>query len=251
MSGEGRVAIIQDFISFLSEYKGVLVHEKMNILEILCSLQLIDLNIEKLENFNNDNIKSNNNNESEKKNQNNIDKNIHNDKIEKSFLDHLYHNEIVSLKDGVDYTILKTEINYEDFKFFMSKIILSKYWIFRTLKKTVSTNFSLSPDQTLFQVDDMNINIANCIIDSVEMEKKIESIPRTPSKKSVNQIKADAEQVLASVCYFKIFLHKNTHTIHSTSLFFVDKIFFLFLFSFLFHFYFYYLLIIKKIESQI
>ena len=227
----------------------------MNILEILCSLQLIDLNIEKLENFNNENIKSNNNNESEKKNQNNIDKNINNDKIEKSFLDHLYKNESVSLKDGVDYTILQTEINYEDFKFYMSKIILSKYWIFRTLKKTVSTNFSLSPDQTLFQVDDMNINmnmnIANCIIDSVEMEKKIESIPRTPSKKSVNQIKADAEQVLASVCHFKIFLnkHKHAHTIHSTSLFFVQKIFFLFLFSFLFYFYFYYLHIIKKIES--
>ena len=188
----------------------------MNILEILCSLQLIDLNIEKLENFNNENIKSNNNNESEKKNQNNIDKNNNNDKIEKSFLDHLYHNESVSLKDGVDYTILQTEINYEDFKFFMSKIILSKYWIFRTLKKTVSTNFSLSPDQTLSQVDDMNMNmiinmnIANCIIDSVEVEKKIESIPRTPSKKSVNQIKADAEQVLASVCYFK-----NTHTHYS------------------------------------
>ena len=218
----------------------------MNILEILCSLQLIDLNIEKLENFNNENIKSNNNNESEKKNQNNIDKNINNDKIEKSFLDHLYNNEIVSLKDGVDYTILQTEINYEDFKFYMSKIILSKYWIFRTLKKTVSTNFSLSPDQTLSQVDDMNMNmiinmnIANCIIDSVEVEKKIESIPRTPSKKSVNQIKADAEQVLASVCHFKIFLHKHkhTHTTHTTSLFFVDKIFFVlsFLFSFLFLF---------------
>ena len=124
----------------------------------------------------------------------------------------------------------------------LSKIILSKYWIFRTLKKTVSTNFSLSPDQTLSQVDDMNMNmnmnIANCIIDSVEVEKKIESIPRTPSKKSVNQIKADAEQVLASVCFFKIFLHKHTHTIHSTSLFFVDKIFFVlsFLFSFLFLF---------------
>ena len=230
----------------------MLVHEKMNILEILCSLQLIDLNIEKLENFNNDNTKSNNNNESEKKNQNNIDKNNNNDKIEKSFLDHLYHNEIVSLKDGVDYTILKTEINYEDFKFYMSKIILSKYWIFRTLKKTVSTNFSLSPDQTLSQVDDLNINmnmnIANCIIDSVEVEKKIESIPRTPSKKSVNQIKADAEQVLASVCHFKIFLqkHKHTHTLFIVHLYFLlTKSFF----YFYFYFYFYYLHIINKIES--
>ena len=198
---------MQDFISFLSEQKGVLVDEKMSIVDILCTLQLIESDVENNENMYNDKNGNNNNdnnnyNESSiNKNRNNIDNGINNDKNEKSFLDNLYYNDSSPLKDGVDYTILHTEINYEDFKFFISKIILSKFWIFKTLKKSVSTNFSLSPDHSFFQLDD--INVTNSIADTGELNKKIESVPRTPSKKSVNQMKADAEQVLASVSYFE------------------------------------------------
>ena len=205
---------MQDFISFLSEQKGVLVDEKMSILDILSTLQLIESDVENNGNIYNDkNGNNNNNNTSDNPNYNessinkdrkNIDNSINNDKNEKSFLDNLYYNDCSPLKDGVDYTILHTEINYEDFKFFISKIILSTFWIFKTFKKSVGTNFSLSPDHTIFQLDD--INMTNSIADTGELYKKIESVPRTPSKKSVNQMKADAEQVLASVSYLKKYI---------------------------------------------
>ena len=102
------------------------------------------------------------------------------------------NDQIVST---ADLTILKNIITIDDFKYFFSKIIMSKIWIYRTLKPIKVNKNLLNSDK-----------ISPIIV--TEIEKENEEIPKVVVKKTAAQLKAEAEQlalvrttVLTSIFY--------------------------------------------------
>ena len=196
---------MKNFISYLLGQKGVLIDEKCDFTDLLCSLQLIKLNKNKKNTdcVGNDNNENKNINISDnKKINNNENKNANNqdNKMEKAFIDNLYDNDKTVLSNDIDYTILQTKIHYEDFKYFISKIILSRCWIFRILKIPKVTDFSFSADQSSSSSSSIKMNETTLAIET-ELDRKVESQPKSPIRKSVNQMKIEAEQIMSLVRY--------------------------------------------------
>ena len=206
-----KISPIEGFVFYILKYSGILIEEKSNITTILSSLELIQQedNIE-FDNNNNENMSQNNDGKSQN---GNINQNINQNIIESSNKsmpkddisissqsqnsrknkntenNNQNQNDVDSINDQndqfvstADLTVLKNIITIDDFKYFFSKIIMSKIWIYRTLKPIKINKNPLNSDQ-----------ISPIIV--TEIEKENEEIPKVVVKKTAAQLKAEAEQL--------------------------------------------------------